>query len=172
MSEYENDAIEFLPDGVSNRPSAAEQERREHGLNLEMGDHELYQIVNSPDSANDDETADAIRRLYFGLFDLQRSVFNELRLKVSNVQTVADAVRTIDVFCLALGHTTVCGAPTSAALAKKWGKPKETINKPLMEILEKLKLPKLPGQRKDESIDKMEQARRLKIKQLHEKEKK
>ena len=29
MSEYENDAIEFLPDGVSNRPSAAEQERRE-----------------------------------------------------------------------------------------------------------------------------------------------
>jgi hypothetical protein len=156
------DSIEILADGVSNRPSAAEIERR--ATPDVMSDHELYELINSPDEQHEDMTADAVRRLYFGLLDIQRGIFNELRLKVSNVRTVPDAVRTIDTFALALGFTTVCGASNSAELARKWGRPKETVNKPLLEIIEKFNLPKLPGARSEEAKNKMADARRSHIK--------
>lgn len=146
----------------SSRPSAGEAERRASSA---MPDHELYQIINSECGDVDDATADAVRRLYFGLLDMQRGVFNELRLQVANVRCVPDAVRTIDTFALALGFTTVCDAKNSAELARRWGRPKETINKPLLEIIEKLNLPKLPGQRSEAAIDKMATARRGNIKQ-------
>lgn len=129
-----------------------------------MSDHELYELINSPDLTEDAAGADAVRRLYFGLLDMQRGVFNELRLKISHVSSVPDAVRTIDTFALALGFTTVCGATNCAELARKWGKPKETINKPLKEIIEKFKLPKLPGMRSDEAVANMVRARNEQIK--------
>ncbi|HEX3768207.1 MAG TPA: hypothetical protein VHT72_07500 [Puia sp.] len=144
-------------DGVHSRPSAQEMERRGHSET--MGDHELYEIINSAGDGDESESSDAVRRLYFGMLDLQRGMFSDLRLRISNVRSVADAVRTVDVFSLAWGHTTVCGAKTPAELAKKWGKPKETISKPLHEIIEKFNLPKLPGQRKDEANARMAAAR-------------
>ena len=133
----------------------------EHGSPLDavMHEHELYEIINSADDAPEQAGADTIRKLYFGMFDLQRSTFNELRLRVANVRSVRDAVRTIDVFALLLGHNTVCGADNAASLARKWGVPKETINKPLLELIEKLKLPKLRGQRDESGIQNITAAR-------------
>ncbi len=129
-------------------------EDRGNPLDAVMNDHELYEIITkSGDHDYEVAGADTLRRLYFGMLDIQRGLLAEMRLRVANVRTIPDAVRTIDTFALALGHTTVCGAKCSADLARKWGKKRETINKPLLEIIEKFKLPRLPGMRDDEGVE-------------------
>lgn len=132
---------------------------RGNPLDAILHEHELYELINSPDGGEEVAGADTVRRLYFGMFDLQRGIFAELRLRVANVRTIPDAVRTIDTFALALGHTTVCNAKCSAELAMKWGKKRETVNKPLLEIIEKFNLPKLPGQRDEAGVKNITDAR-------------
>lgn len=131
---------------------ATEPQERGNPLDAVMSDHELYEIVNSPSENGDTDSSDTVRRLYFGMLDLQRGILNEMRLRVANVRTVTDAVRVVDTFALALGYTTVCNAKNAAELALNYGKPKETINEPLLTIIKKFNLPPLPGQRDDEEV--------------------
>lgn len=108
---------------------------------------------------DDDLVADALRRQYYDFNDFFRGFFHEMRLRMTNTRTMVDCLRTFDVMALALGYMDVAGAESSAALARKYGKPKETVNKPLLEVIVKFKLPPLPGQRDKDGKSNIRKAR-------------
>ena len=73
--------------------------------------------------------------------------FHELHKRAQNQNRAGQVVRIIEIMALAIGFTDVADAKTPAELAFRYGKSRETINKPLHEILLKLQLPPLSTQR-------------------------
>ena len=98
-----------------------------------------------PDEVSD-ETADALRRQAYAMNDFYHGVFFEVGEMLRRVGIGNDGMRTFETAALGMGWRDVADATTSAELVSSYGKPRaETVNKPLLEFMEKVKLPPLPG---------------------------
>ena|ERR1017187_5760942 len=135
----------LVPENCSARPNAAELARRM------LLDQETDEIS--------DETADALRRQAYAMNDFFHGVFFEVGEMLRRVGIGKDGMRTFETAALGMGWTDVANATTSAELAGNYGKPRETVNKPLLEFMAKVKLPPLPGQRGKESVENITQGR-------------
>jgi len=127
------------------RPNAAEVARR-------------MLLEQEPDEVSD-ETADALRRQAYAMNDFYHGVFFEVGEMLRRVGIGNDGMRTFETAALGMGWTDVANATTSAELAGNYGKPRETVNKPLLEFMAKVKLPPLPSQRDKEAVDNITQGR-------------
>lgn len=91
-------------------------------------------------------------------------VFHLLRSQMQRQKSVADLLRTFDVMCLALEFVDVAGTAVPSELARRYGKSKETVNKPLLEFQKRLRLMKRAGQRPDAARETMAARRVERIK--------
>ena len=106
-----------------------------------------------------DETEDALRRQAYAMNDFYHGVFFEVGEMLRRVGIRNDGMRTFETAALGMGWTDVANAMTSAELAQNYGKPRETVNKPLLEFMAKVKLPPLPSQRDPESVENITKGR-------------
>jgi len=111
-----------------------------------------------PDEISD-EMGDALRRQAYAMNDFYHGVFFEVGEMLARVGIGNDGMRTFQTAALGMGWTDVANATTPAELAGNYGKPRETVNKPLLEFMEKVKLPPLPSQRDKESVENITQGR-------------
>lgn len=116
-------------------------------------------LLHGDNMDEEDVVADAKRQQFFLINDFFRGVFADLDARIGELKTVQDCQRTVRMVAMALGYKRVAGADCPAELARQFGKPKETIGKPLNEIITKFRLPPLPGQRDKEAVQNMVNAR-------------
>lgn len=118
-------------------------------LNTERtGTDSVFGII----SGADETLIEAIKKRDEYWQNFFNGVFHELHKRAQNQSRVGQVLRTIEIMALAIGFTDVADAKTPAELAYRYGKSRETINKPLHEILLKLQLPPLATQRNEDAV--------------------
>lgn len=80
-------------------------------------------------------------------------VFHILHSSAQDSKRVSQVLRTLEIVAFAIGFNDVADAQTSAELAHRYGKSRETINKSLHKFLQELCLPPLPTQRTAASVE-------------------
>lgn len=119
----------------------------EHGLN----EPTVMEIIGDIEAETGNTEQMALASQYRAMKDWMHDALHLIRRTLQNQKTThPDSLRTLDTACLAMGFTDVCEAREAAELARKYGVPKETVNKPKLEFQKKVAMPPAPGQRTEQ----------------------